>query len=443
MNKQSACGKAAKRTPGYGAQSMSVPVMKKFIETHGNEKAKNALKGIRGNPSRGDLCSIFHLFAMGRDEIARGEGMRNYKFSPMSNARRSSPVSNARRSSPMKSLSMSSPNLSPNKLLKIVAFMQGRKKRMLKRALRAMPRKLNYLKPKNEYRYGVKVLTGRPNRGNNRLSNGNSNGSRGNGSLNNDNFFGKKNVHFRRGGLNNVRNMVVLKKKKKVKVSRFNVRNNFNAVKPGNKSGRYHPKNNSPTSNERKRMKPYNPNPFINFLEQTKNVRTGMHNRVPTRPHQAPGTMARASNASLSYADRERWNKFKKAVSPRMSPSQRALLANKLLEEVLGRNSPKQRRVTFNSSPKSAPPSPKKKRTKYTTKLSKKLARMAKTKSRRATNALVSKRPTNYGGSSSSSMSNTTSSPNNKKVNNGFIQRLRNARAKALRERQNYLNKKK
>jgi hypothetical protein len=426
MNKQTACGKAAKRTPGYGAQSMSVPVMKKFIEAHGTEKAKNALRGIKGNPSRGDLCSIFHLFAMGREEIARGEGMKNYKFSPLSNAKRS-PVSNARRSpvsntrrSPVSNASMSSPNFSPNRLLKIVAFMQGRNKRMLKRVLKAMPKKLNYLKPKNEYRYGVRVLTGRPNRGNNRYSSGN-NGSRGNnrysnGSYNNDNFFGKKNVHFRRGGLNNARNMVV-HKKKKPKVSRFNVGNNFNVTKPGNKSGRRHPKNNSPTSSEKKRTKPRNPNPFMNFLAATKNVRTGVHNRVPTRPHQAPGTMARSISMYLNNADRERWNKFKKAVSPGMSPSQKSLLANKLLQQVLGRNSPPRPRVTFKNSPKSAPSSPKARRQKYNTALSRKLASMARrAKSRtgyRAVNTAVSKRPTNFrsgSGSGSGSASGTNRS---------------------------------
>jgi hypothetical protein len=317
--------------------------------------------------------------------------------------------------------------MSPNKLLKVVAFMQGRNKRMLKRVLKAMPKKLNYLKPKNEYRYGVKILTGRPTRANKNYPNMSNNGSRGsNGSMNNDNFFGKKNVHFRRGGLNNARNMVI-HKKKKPKVSRFNVGNNFEVMKPANKGGRYHPKNNSPTSSERKRMKPKVANVFVNFLAHTKNVRTGVHNRVPTRPRQVPGTKARSSNARLNSAALASRNKYKKAVSPKMSPSQRASLANKLLlKEIFGSNSPQRRRVMFNSSPKSAPPSPKKRRNKYSTAFSRKLASMARrAKSRkgfRAVNALVSTRPTNFlrsgsnrSGSMSGSMSGSSRSGSNSK----------------------------
>lgn len=467
MNKQTACGKAAKRTPGYGVQSMSVAAMKEFIKTEGTLAAKGALSALKGNPARGDLCGIFHMFARGREEIAKGEGMRNYKFSPSSNARRS-PVRSPVRRSPMRS--MSSPNFSPARLLKIAAFMQGRNKRMLKRVLKAMPKRLNYLKPRNEYMYGVKVLTGRPTRGGNqRYSNGN-NGSRGNnGSYNNNNHFGKKNVHFKRGGFNNARNVVVKRApaKKTSKKFLFNTvsaerAKYFKVMKPENKGVRYYPKNNSPTSSEKRRMKPKVANRFVNFLAQTKNVRKGVYNRVPTRPRvQAPGTRAHASNARLNNAARASRNKFTKAVSPKMSPSQQAALANKLLlKEIFGSNSPPPPRARVNF-PQNAPPSPKKRGAKYSTKLSKKLAGMArKVKSRagfRAVNMTVAKRPMNYGRGSSSnsgsgsgsrksnSGSGSGSSANKKspKQNQGFLQRIRNARVRALKNRQNYLNKKK
>ena len=194
--------------------------------------------------------------------------------------------------------------------------MRGRNKRMLKSVLKALPRKGlknaggRPLRLRNEYMYGVKVLTGRPpaRGGNNRYSNGN-NGSRGNnGSYNNNNYFGKKNVHFRRGGFNNARNKVVKqapakRAKKKSKKFQFNIgeaerANYFKVMKPENKGARYYPKNNSPTSSEKRRMKPKVANRFVNFLAQTKNVRKGVYNRVPTRPRvQAPGTKAHASNA--------------------------------------------------------------------------------------------------------------------------------------------------
>lgn len=460
MHKRDSCGKAPKRTPGYGVQSMTAPVMKKFIEAHGTEKAKAALKAIKGNPLRGDLCAIFHMFAAGREEIARGEGMRNYRFSPLSNARspvRSPNAGPAPRSSSSRSSSSRSPKFSPARLLKIAAFMQGRNKRMLKRVLKAMPKRLNYLKPRNEYMYGVKVLTGRPTRGGNqRYSNGN-NGSRGNnGSYNNNNYFGKKNVHFRRGGFNNARNKVVKqapakRAKKKSKKFQFNIgeaerANYFKVMKPENKGVRYYPKNNSPTSSEKRRMKPKVANRFVNFLAQTKNVRKGVYNRVPTRPRvQAPGTKAHASNARLNNAARASRNKFTKAVSPKMSPSQQAALANKLLlKEIFGSNSPPPPRARVNF-PQNAPPSPKKRGAKYSTKLSKKLAGMArKTKSRagfRAVNMMVAKRPLNYGRGSSSNSGSRSGS--NSKPNSNFVEKIRKANAEVNKLYEDVLKKEK
>jgi hypothetical protein len=446
MNKQTACGKAAKRTAGYGVQSMSIPVMKKFIEEHGTESAKKALKAIKGAPSRGALCSIFHVFAAGRKEIAAGEGMRNYKFSPnrqSSPPRRTSPP---RRSSPSSSSSSSrrtSRSSSPN-MNQIFAMMQAHKKALnnnmlARKILRTSPKKPNYptyLKPGREYHYGVKVLTGRPERGQANNNYGN-NGSRGSGnSYNNNNFFGKKNVHFRRGGLNNVRNMVELKKKKKPKASRFNMNNNMAVFLPGNVSGRrYQVRSQKKKRNYVNRSVavpfygPAGPQPF-SPVRKTRNansrfarvpVRAGYHQRL-MREDKLAGSQSSGSMSSLKKADAERWRMMKQMRNNRLSQAQKNHAANRLLTEVLGRKSPPIRREFVNFKPLS------KKSTKY--KILKKFKGRAE--NFRAVNANVGK-PLNL------RLSNIVEENEGGSLSPGkmkkFRQGIQNARARAVANR--------
>ena len=104
-NKELACGKAPKRTAGYGAQSMTNPKMKEFIEREGTEEAKKALLAISGPVSRGQLCVIFHMFRKGREEIKKGTDTSNkFRLTPSPNR---SPVV----SSGSSSNSNSSPNM--------------------------------------------------------------------------------------------------------------------------------------------------------------------------------------------------------------------------------------------------------------------------------------------------------------------------------------------
>ena len=337
MMKELACGKKAKSTKGFGVQSMSVAEMKQFIKEKGTDGAKAALKAVKGVPSRGDLCVIFHSFRAGRAEIAKGEGVMNFRLTPSPNRAR---VRAALRS-------MSSPNMSPNKTLRVFAFMEGKKKRNLGRVLRAFPRKnkLNYLKTKREYPYGPMVLTQKRDR---RLvapsipeapanSNSNSNYSKNyfnkknvsnsNYSTNNNqsnrnggnNYIGKGNVHFVHGGFN--KNKRVVKKKE---VSRFNIMlPAFLAqkVKAGNKLVRMPA---LPGSNSPKRLR--SPPP----LKMQVFPRTGKLMRKPTRS--VPGTKARFSNVQLKNAARERAVNYRKSVNKDMSPAQKSMLANRLFQ---------------------------------------------------------------------------------------------------------------
>jgi hypothetical protein len=320
MSKELACGKAAKRTKGFGAQSMTTKDMEKFIKEHGTDGAKNALKSVKGVPSRGDLCVIFHSFRAGRAEIAKGEGVRNFRLTPSPNRRR---VAAARSMS-----SLSSPNLSPKKLLDVVAFMKGKEKRNLKRVLQAFPRKnrLGYLKLKRESTYGPRMLTGRP--GHARNFSNHSNGNRNNGrNYSNDNYFGKGNVHFVRGGLNNKRNTVP-ENKKKEKVSRFNMTAAFlgQKVKAGERLKRMPAFSSSSGSPKRRSPRPLKMQVF---------PRTGKLERKLTRsvPFHRAGSRAGMVSIHLRNADRARWNKFNKVVRASMTNAERSKLANKILQD--------------------------------------------------------------------------------------------------------------
>ena len=96
------CGKVASRTPGLGAMSMKVDEMKKFIQSHGTDAAKSALRAIKGAPSRDELCAIFHTFKAGRDEIRKGVGhwaVKSPNASSSSGSASTSSSASSRRSS--------------------------------------------------------------------------------------------------------------------------------------------------------------------------------------------------------------------------------------------------------------------------------------------------------------------------------------------------------
>jgi hypothetical protein len=380
MAKELACGKAAKRTKGFGAQSMTSKEMEKFIIEHGTDGAKKALKAIKGPPSRGDLCVIFHTFRAGRAEIAKGEGVnqRNFRLTPSPN-----------RARVMKVLSsLSSPNMSPNKTLKVFAFMEGKKKRNLRRVLKSFPRRpmlgLNGkpLKLKHEHVYGPRVYTGR--RGHAReVSNKNANsGSNRNGGNyasggSNNERVGVNNVHFVRGGLNNKRNVVGNKPKA---VSRFNVTAAFLAqkVKAGERLSRLRVPSSSSSSRSSGSSSPFVPRP----LKMIKFPRTGKLERVSTRskPYLRPGTRAHVSILNISNADRQRWNDYKMFAPRKISPAQKSRLANSLLlKNMLGSSS------NSNSSM-----SPKKKRaTNVKARIMQKLKRMSRKKKNTFKNKVV------------------------------------------------------
>ena len=98
------CG-ARVRKGNYGAQSMDMEQMRKFILQHGTREAVNALEAIGiKKASRGQLCYIFTTFAAGRHQISLGVGQKNNKKkkapkkAPVKKAARSGSSSNSRNS---------------------------------------------------------------------------------------------------------------------------------------------------------------------------------------------------------------------------------------------------------------------------------------------------------------------------------------------------------
>ena len=333
-SRELACGKAAKRTKGFGAQSMTNVEMKKFIQEHGSEKAKMALKAISGVASRGQMCAIFHMFRRGREEISKGEGQGKLRLSPSPN-RRISPVrSNGGSNS-------SSSEMNMKKMLNVFAFGEGRKKRQLKSILSAFkPKKNSHLMKKREHGFGPKVLMARPpkrassssntNRGgNNRYS---SNGSRSNRSYASN--YGGSNVGNNIMKFANYQNLRAKRNKKVIKVkeaSRFSKRNMFARVKAGEKRRARTPSPSSSSNRPRRLVKKNYP--MMKFPQ----VAGGVLGTKPTRsvPYHRIGTGSKVSKLQLMKADEERWRKYEKLSKPNMSPNKKAMLANKLLQEAI------------------------------------------------------------------------------------------------------------
>lgn len=374
-----ACGKAAKRSKGYGAQSMTNPEIHKFITMEGSQAARQALRNLGSKPaSRGQLCVILHSFRRGREEIAKGEGQGGLRIN--SPVRRRSPSR-----SPVRSSGSSSPEMNMKKLLNVVAFSEGLKKRRIKRILTAMrPKKNAHLMKKREHMFGPVILMGRPpqrasssssnfnirNRTVSNKSNGSRSGSRsgslskggsgsgsrsnwGNYSVSNENKFNTS--HYMH--LNSKFNKVPSKKgKKKKATSRFSTREMFPIVKPSQKVKRV-----------RARMvkKKYP-------LMVVPRVAGGMMGSIPTRPgvpfHMA-GSRSPATKLKIAKAHNERMRQYAKLMKPNMSKTEKAALSNRLMQRAI-------KNVMGNSSNNE---SPNKKRAKNVkARIMKKLARKRK-----------------------------------------------------------------
>jgi len=177
------CGEHAIKMPGYGAQSMKTPDMKKFIEKHGSDYAKRALRSIKGVPTRAQLCGIFHMFKEGRDEIRKGAGYErlpspirsaNRNFSALNSptrrnvAARRRPIRHGESGSPKnnwrltkRSTKYTSPNNkgvsypfvgknpNANKELAVFAFQEGQKKQRLRSAFKALRNRVTTTYRKN------------------------------------------------------------------------------------------------------------------------------------------------------------------------------------------------------------------------------------------------------------------------------------------------------
>ena len=336
-----ACGKAAKRTKGYGAQSMTNPEIHRFITMEGSQAARQALRDLGSKPaSRGQLCVILHSFRRGREEIAKGEGQGGLRIN--------SPV---RRRSPSRSpvSSSSSPEMNMKKLLNVVAFSEGLKKRRIKRILTAMrPKKNAHLMKKREHMFGPVILMGRPQQRvsssssnfniMNRAVSNKSNGSRSGGSLSgrslsgsgsrsnwgnysvsNENKFNTS--HYMH--LNSKFNKVPSKKGKKKATSRFSTREMFPIVKPSQK-----------VKTVRSRLVKKKKYPLM----VVPRVAGGMMGSIPTRPgvpFHMTGSQSSATKLKIAKAHNERMRQYAKLMKPNMSKTQKAALSNRLMQRAI------------------------------------------------------------------------------------------------------------
>jgi len=334
-SRELACGKAAKRTKGFGAQSMTNVEMKKFIQEHGSEKAKFALKSISGVASRGQMCAIFHMFRRGREEIAKGEGQGRLRLTPSPNRRRS-PSSSSGSSS-------SSPNMNIKKTLNIYAFSEGRKKRQLKSVLRAFrPRRNTHLIKKREHGFGPKVLMARPQRRRSSSSSSNRNvnkhyssgGSRSNRSYASN--YGGSNVGNNIMKFANYQNLRAKRNKKVIKAkapSRFSRRNMFERVKAGTKRRPRTPSSSSSSNNGKRRPLVKKTYPMM----VVPSVHRGLGS-IPTRagvPYHRTGTQSPETKRKINEAHAERMRKYATLVRPGMTAAKKSALSNKLLQKAI------------------------------------------------------------------------------------------------------------
>jgi len=341
MSRELACGKAPKRTKGFGAQSMTSKEMIQFIIDQGTLEAKKALADISGPVSRGQLCAIFHTFRKGREEIAKGDVPAGFRLTPSPN-RAAAPKA----ASPKKTVSPrripvrprgriaaaamskarsnnSSPNYSPNKLAKIIAFTKGGERRRLLRA------GLKGLRPKRggivRTVHGVKVYMKHPPRYANAVpvdvnyksNSGGSNKSQmsnyGNGSAGSN---GNRITFANYQNLRAKSNKVIKAKPgsrfaKQVKIRR--VTNIKTVVRPVKRARAYS----------------YLPVPSSGKYNKTA--------RVPTRSRVYTGSRAGVTQAQLKAANNARWKKYEQMIrnKPNLSPNKKSELANRLMQNAI------------------------------------------------------------------------------------------------------------
>ena len=333
-SRELACGKAAKRTKGFGAQSMTNVEMKKFIQEHGSEKAKIALKSISGVASRGQMCAIFHMFRRGREEIAKGEGQGRLRLTPSPNRRRSPARSSSSGSS--------SPNMNVKKMLNVYAFSEGRKKQHLKSILKAFrPRRNVHLIKKREHGFGPKVLMARPQKRASSSSNRNvsnkhysSGGSRSNRSYASN--YGGSNVGNNIMKFANYQNLRAKRNKKVIKVkapSRFSKRNMFQRVKAGAKRRPRTPSPSSSSNSNKPRRLTKKNYPMMRVPSVYRHLGS-----IPTRagvPFHRTGTQSPETKRKINAAHAERMRKYASLVRPGMTAAKKSALSNQLLQKAI------------------------------------------------------------------------------------------------------------
>jgi hypothetical protein len=358
MSKELSCGKAPKRTKGFGAQSMTNPQMKDFIEKEGTPAALKALYDIQGPVSRGQLCVIFHMFRKGREEIAKGDIGAGFRLTPSPN--RAKPASPPKRkkyspeSIPLRargrssqvqatrrSGSNSSPNYSPNKLLKIFAFSKAKeRRRLLKAGLKGLkPKRPGYVRkehglnvyvkyPPQHYR-STTVPSDLGYESNHRNVAGRSNSDRSNKSQV-SNYYTSGNNSNRGFGATNFQNLRAKfnKEPKKARAaSRFARAMKSRAVKSF-KIRKTKPINVRQYKVNRIRSLGYLPFP----TSASSLTRRPTHTRQPVA-----GSRSQTSRAQLRAANNARWKEYEKLIKnqPNLSPNSRASLANKLMQKAL------------------------------------------------------------------------------------------------------------
>ena len=346
MNKELICGKkAVKGRPGV--LSMEKDDMKAFIRQSGTEEARKALRSIKGEPKRGQLCVIFHMFKAGRDKIRESAGyVQNFKLnspnrpaSPPRVSRVASPPRAARRSvmnninsnsnnkpaprtarvasSPRRNVVASNTDIEAmlNNLLAKARAAKNAAKNNVNRNEAANLKKRGLMK-RREHMYGPLVTMARPRFA--AVSNQNFTNRNRNNNYEDDDFFNvnrnaNKAVEFARGGLRNRRNET--KRTPVENTSRFGAKRKAylsQKVRPSRKERlaklRMKKSNNSSSSNRRPMTKPSFPAMVVPSVggEATR--------RVPTRasaPYHLPGTRSRVNKKQLKVADEERWRRLK------------------------------------------------------------------------------------------------------------------------------------
>ena len=383
MNRELICGKkAVKGRPGV--LSMEKDDMKAFIRQSGTEEAKKALRSIKGEPKRGQLCVIFHMFKAGRDKIRESAGyVKNFKLN--SPNRPASPPRVSRVASPPRAARRSNSNNKPasrvaspprasrrnvvssntdietmlNNLLAKARAAKNAAKNNANRNNAANLKKRGLMK-RREHMYGPLVTMVRPKFA--AASNQNFTNRNTNGNYEDDDFFNLKGnankaVDFARTGLRNrreegkvVRNTSVFGSKRKAYVQqkiRPNRKEKF--MKMYQKNSASNGNNSSSNSVKKPLTKPSFPAMMVPSVG-------GMATRrVPTRasaPYHLPGTRSRVNKKQLKVADEERWRRLKsnkKWLELNMMnrstignknkqaeiANKKAEMANKILQEVI------------------------------------------------------------------------------------------------------------